>query len=214
MMSKRIYNSRGYSVVELMIVTLLISLVLGGLYLTLSTGQDTWRTTNTYISLRESLRLTVDRISKELRESGSDSSSTMMVTITNAGGVNGSDIIRFSIPVLCQGSTSVVDASGDVANWGATLIWGTDATFDCATLDYDRIEYRIDSDNQLLRRVLDSGSTILRTDVFAQNVTDFQAALSADNNLVTLTITTTLSTDLNRQLTATRSIDVYLRNRG
>jgi len=124
------------------------------------------------------------------------------------------------MPVQCEVGASVIDASGDVAYWGAPLTWGCtdsscmDADDDCTTVDYKYVEYRIDSNNQLLRRVLDVGFNVIREEIFAQNITDLQAVMSGDQNAITLTFTVLKNTALNRQISTTSSINVYLRNRG
>ena len=76
------------------------------------------------------------------------------------------------------------------------------------------IEYRLNTDNQLVRRVLDNNAVLVREDVFAQNISDFQAILSGSQDVVTMVVTASRNTVFNRQMTRTSSIDVFLRNRG
>jgi len=212
-------NIRGFSLVEMMVVMAIFS-VMGAVILgVLMTGRDSWHTTDTQISLRENVRIIMSRVSRELQESGS-SGGSMQVTIDNGGGVNGSDILRFSMPVICQQGGVVIDANGDVAYWGAPLTWGCsifscmDGDDDCSTVDYKFVEYKMDGNNQLLRRVLNPALTAVREDVFAENVTDFQVVLGADSNLATLTVTVSRDTESNRTITSTESINVFFRNRG
>lgn len=213
------FKKRGFTLVEMMIATVILLIMLSSGYLILFSGQEAWHTTETSIRVQESLRQTLDRVSKELRESGSNSVGTMQVTITDNTGTNGSDIINFSIPVICEAGGSIIDANGDVTSWGAPARWGCtdiacmdpDGDDDC---DYGSIQYLIDGSNRLVRRVLDSGAVVIRTDIFAQNVTDFQAVLSVDQNIVTLTATASLKGNTNRTITSTKSLDVQLRNRG
>ena len=125
-----------------------------------------------------------------------------------------------------------MNTNGDVANWGAALVWGCDATCDandnvngcaltcmdadddCATKEYQFIEYRIDASNQLVRRVLNDTLAQVQQDIFAHNITDLQAALSVDQNMVTLTVTASRNSDMNRPVSTTSSLEVFLRNRG
>ncbi|MCA9401519.1 MAG: hypothetical protein KC713_07815, partial [Candidatus Omnitrophica bacterium] len=164
-------------------------------------------------------RVTSERISKELRESGSDAGG-LKVALFNNTGIGGSDIIRFSIPIQCEQNGEIMDVNGDVANWGASLNWGCqddtcmDADNDCSTLDYAFIEYRLGANNQLIRRVLDNGLTTVKDDVFAVHITDFQTQLSADQNMVTITITASTTTVQNRSISETKILNVLLRNRG
>ena len=215
----KIQNKKGFTLVEVLIVVAIIAVMIRGIFLTLSTGQNTWMTTDVQIQLQDNLRITMDRVSKELRESGS-AAGVMKITINDAAGVNGSDIIKFSVPILCNAGTSIINANGDVAYWGAPLTWGCtdstcmDADDDCNTADYSFIQYELDANKQLIRKVLNPGANVIRQDVFAQNISDFQASLSADQNVVTLMVTAFKTTNLKRQVTATKSMDVLLRNRG
>ncbi|MCA9407696.1 MAG: type II secretion system protein [Candidatus Omnitrophica bacterium] len=217
---KNINKNNGFSMVEVMIVSLVLAIMLTGIMMTLTTGQGSWMNADVQIQLNENLRLTMDKVSKELRESGSDSVGTMQVTISDGTGVNGSDVIRFSMPITCEAGGSIIDANGDVANWGAPLTWGCtdsscmDADDDCTSRDYRYVEYLIDANNQLIRRVLNNGAALVQQSVFAQNISNFQASLSVDQNVVTLTVTTFLTTKLNRQMTANNTVNIFLRNRG
>jgi Tfp pilus assembly protein PilW len=229
------WDKSGISLVEGMVVTLILSVLMGGVFLSMSAGGNAWHNTSTQISLSENLRRTIERVSRELRETGYYTPDpagaplvrTMYVTIFDNTGFNNTDIIRFSIPIVCEAGGTVINASSDVANWGAPLTWGCndstcmDADDDCATLDYSAVEYLIDSSSRLIRRVLDDTNAAVREDIFAHNVTNIQAVLNANAGVpelhqavVTLTITVAASSDQNRQLTQTATVDVYLRNRG
>lgn len=172
------------------------------------------------IRLSENLRLSLNKMSKEIRESGADSGGNMQVNISDGTGLNSSDIITFSVPVICEAGGSIINSSGDVANWGAGITWGCndstcfDADDDCSTVDYQSIRYLINNNNQLVRRVLDNGGTIKGEAIFAQNISDVQASISADNNVVTLTVTALTITNNKRTLTESTSVDIYLRNKG
>lgn len=216
----RTRNQKGFSLVELMIVVAIFVAMMTAVYAMLTQGQSAWLTTDVQVQLQQDLRQTVEKISKELRETGSDSGGTMQVTIFDGTGAGGSDILRFSMPVICQTGGSVINESGDVANWGAPLTWGCsesscmDADDACLTVEYKYVEYRIDADNQLLRRVLDASAATVRQDIFAQNITDMQAVLSGNQNRITLTVTAQRSTDLNRLLSSSQTMEIFLRNRG
>ena len=207
---------QGFTLVELLVVTAIFSFMLAGGYLILASGQNAWQLTDAQIELQNSLRRTLERVSSELRETGPAGGG---LTIANGGGINGSDIIKFSMPVVCQAGGSVINVNGDVAYWRAPLTWGCrqstcmDKDNDCATVDYKYVEYRLNASNQLVRRVLDSGSSLVREDIFAQNITDLQASLQGAA-VVTITATASTKTGLNRQVTAANTMNVYLRNRG
>ena len=215
-------TKKGFTLVELMVVLLILSGMISGVYVMLGVGRNTWANADAQIQVQNSLRQTVERVARELRETGSNSVGTMQVTINNGTGLNGSDVITFSIPVICQAGQSVINATGDVSYWGAPLRWGcTDSTCmdeddNCLTVDYESVQYFLGADNQLLRRVLNGAGGVVdnSTTVFAQNIIDFQAALSGDENIITLTVTASRDTDLNRTITAVNSVHVYLRNKG
>jgi len=260
----KIRGNNGFTIVEAIIVMGIFSLLMGGASLVLFSGQSVWTTLDIEIQLQESLRNSMERASKELKQSGSDEDGVMQLTINNGTGVNNSDIIRFSIPV-CVCSNIVVDDEGDVANWGAPLTWGslsciTDvntivpgangkvdichlppgnpenkqnlnvsvnavsahlahgdwvgACSPCTTDNNKFIEYRLDADGQLIRRILNSAAATIKEDVFAQNITDFQVSLNADQDVVTIVVTVSRNTALNRQITRTGSMNVILENIG
>lgn len=75
-----------------------------------------------------------------------------------------------------------------------------------------QIEYRVDANRRLLRRILDSGGNAIDSDVVAQNITDFQATLSAGQNMVTIVIEGTRLASQNRVIELSRSMEVILRN--
>lgn len=213
-------DRQGFSLVELMVAVAILVAMIGGVYMSVAAGSNSWANTAVQISLQENIRLSLEKISKELRESGSNNVGSMQVTINDNSGTNGSDVIRFFMPVTCEAGVPVLDSNADVANWGAPLFWGCadstcmDADNDCSTVEYSYLEYAINNNNQLERRVRDGANVLVRTDVFARDISDLQAVLSADQNVVTVTVTATGNTTKNRTLTMNDSIDVFLRNRG
>ncbi len=218
-MKNIIKNNRGFNIVELMIVTFIIVIVVGGSFSMLQSSQSAWFTAEANMALEESLRQAINKAVAELNESGEDSAGVLQVSINNGGGAGGSDILKFSIPVICEAGESVMDANGDVAFWGAPLTWGCtdstcmDADNDCGTVDYKSLEYRLLSGNLLVRRVLDEDDAQVREDVVARNISDFQAALSADQKVVTLTFTAETTSGMSRVMTASKSVSVNLRNK-
>ena len=214
-------KKKGMSLVELMVVVAILTALIAGLFTVLGAARISWTTTDANNQLVDNLRQTIAKVSKELGQSGSSGGGAMMqVIIGNGAGVGGSDTIKFSIPVICHSGDSLIDSSGSVSYWGAPLTWGCttsscmDADDVCATVDYKYLQYEINASNQLLRKVLNAASSTVRTDVVAQNISDFQAAISADNNVVTLTITASRVSDSRKTVSMTNTTDVYLRNRG
>jgi prepilin-type N-terminal cleavage/methylation domain-containing protein len=260
----KITKNNGFTLIEAIIVMGIFSLIMGGASMVLFSGQSVWSTLDIEIRLQENLRNAIERVSKEVGQSGSDQDGVMRLTINNGAGVNNSDIIGFSIPV-CVCSNIAIDADGNVANWGAPLTWGslsciTDVNTivpgangkvdichlppghpenaqdlnvstnavsahlahgdwagtcsPCTTNNNKFIEYLLNADHQLVRRVLNSAGVAVKEDIFAQNITDFQASLNADQDVVTIVVTVSLNTVLGRQITKTGSMDVVLENIG
>lgn len=86
----------------------------------------------------------------------------------------------------------------------------------CSLASYTNhfIEYRINSNNQFVRRVLDSDLSVVNEIVIDNFSGDFQVTLDADQMIVTLSLDLTRNTSRNRTLTMSDSIDINLRNRG
>lgn len=119
----RKFNSKGFTLVEILVVTALFSIIsLAGSMLYI-TGQVAWTTTRNKIILQDSSRLSLERISSELQESGYDQNLNLKVWIQNNIGENNTDILQFAVPV-CPCGINPIDANGDVSFWGAPLSWG------------------------------------------------------------------------------------------
>ena len=212
-------DNKGFSVTEIMIVLLIFSIIIVGLYASLSTGQATWFNTETSMELQQTIRKTLQRVARELQESGFDKNNILQVSIGDGIGVNGTDILRFSIPIVCENGASLIDANGDVAYWGEPLTWGCtqsscmDADNNCLTTDYKYSEYLVNSDNQLVRGVISPAFVLVREDVTAYNIIDFQVSASPDGNVVTLQVTAQKKSVVGATLTATSQVQVFLRNR-
>lgn len=252
-------QTQGFTIVELMVTTLIFSVVLIGMYAALLAGQSAWSTTDTQIRLQEALRQTLQRVAKELRESGSDANGVMQVAIADNAGTNSTDILTFSVP-MCVCSNIPINNNGDVANWGAPLSWGktncpsdiplnangkinichlppgnpnnaqdlevAPAALDahlshgdwlgsctaCSITGNKFVEYAINANNQLLRRVRSSANALVKEEIISENMTGFQAVFSVDQNVVTLTVTALANTTQNRQLTLSRVLNVRLKN--
>ena len=121
-MQKRGFNN-GFSLIEVMVMSLLFAIILGAGAMVFVSGQNAFSLTSVRADLQENARRTLQRISSELQESGRDSGGVMKVSILDGTGVNGTDILRFSVPV-CVCGVSPIDTNGNVSRWGAPLTWG------------------------------------------------------------------------------------------
>ena len=219
---KILSNNNGINLVELLVGMLVFVFMFGSVFFTLTTSHDTWASADSNLQIQNDARVVLERLAKELRQSGDDAVGTLKFEILDAGGYGSTDAIHFSMPVICEAGGNYLDSDGNVAYWGAPLDWGCqdstcmDADNDCGTVDYSEVEYEVLSNNQLVRRVLDTGGAVVSnsTSVFAQDVSDFQITLSEDQRIVTLTVTISKKSSSNRMVTATNSLDVFLRNKG
>ena len=201
----------GFTMVEMMVVSLLVIGIVGGLYFIFSTGQASWFATDADIRLRNSLRKSLQRISMELRQSRSDQKFVFDNT-----GVGGSDIVRFSVPIICKADGSLIDSNGDIPNWGAPLNWGCttlacmDQDQDCSVIEYKYVEYLLNNDQELRREILDAGVNLVKSDLVASGITDFQ--VTDNGTMVHLSASAQRQGDNNRLLSAQAELDVFLRN--
>ena len=116
-------SNQGFTLVEAMVISLLFAVILGAGVMVFVSGQNAFSLTSVRADLQENARRTLQRVSSELQESGRDNNGVLKVTILDGLGVNGTDILRFSIPI-CVCGTSSIDSNGNVKNWGAPLVWG------------------------------------------------------------------------------------------
>jgi len=86
-----------------------------------------------------------------------------------------------------------------------------DADLDCSVLEYKYIEYLVDNNQRLRREVLDGSLVLVRSDIFAEQITDFQVTVNAD--MVRVAMAAGTETVTHRTLAAQAQADVYLRNR-
>lgn len=247
-------GQNGFTLVEVLVVTLLSSIIFMGGFVLFTTGQMSWAMTNTKIQLQESLRRSMERVSIEMSASGRDSTDTLRFSILDNSGVNNTDILRFAIP-LCTCGTSVTDQNAEIKTWGAPPKWyasgceitwtpnaqgnvtichvangtnidvlptsvnahlghgdriGTCASCDPTVYTNRKIEYLLDANNQLLRRVLDINNVVLSSVVMATDITDFQATISG--KVVTISMQLTKKALPNKTITLNSGFQVMLRN--
>ena len=207
-------DEKGFSFAELMVTVVIIAFMAAGGYAALSSGEASWFTAEAGIQVQESLRKALDQMTAELRQS-----KFSQVTLLDGQGFNSTDIIKFSIPVVCHTGDNLLDASGDVAHWGATTKWGCrdascmDADNVCSSVEYKYIQYELVSGNKLMRKVLNNASTLVRQDILANNITNFQADLPSATAPLTLTLQAQVTSVLRRPVTATVQTNIDFRNK-
>jgi len=205
-----------FTLVEVMIVSFLFIIIMGGVLAILSVSRYSWYQTDVEIELQQDLRKALTRVSKELRESGFDSVGAAMVTIQDGAGVNSSDILDFYVPVDYDNDGDIINGLWHI-EWGAPTLWANkdpdcEAPGDnCQYLNY-QIEYLINNNNQFIRRSLDNNGVTLREDLYANNIVDFQVVRTGD--FVSLELTARKDTVFGRTITKIITSEFYLRNRG
>jgi type II secretory pathway pseudopilin PulG len=255
-------SSKAFTLTELMAVFLIMGVILTAGSMVFISGQNLFATASAQSELQANASRALQRIARELGESGRDSGHNLMVSVLDNAGVGGSDILYLAVP-LCTCGTAVMDTNGDVNHWGAPLSWGqsgcgSDYTLDangkvtichlppgnpgnpltlsvspnaikahlahgdhlgpCGQCDPSvyankAIEYSMDADQQLLRKVLDENDNVLNSAVMARQMTGFQAAIDLAEDKVTLTVQMSGKGGQGRILTVTNATSVLLRNR-
>ena len=113
----------GFTLAEVMIVTLLFSVIVAAGSMVFISGQSIWTVMDSNIRMQENLRRMMQRVSAELQESGTDKNGVFQVFVSDNTGINGSDVLRFSVPI-CPCGVQPMDEDGEVYAWGAPFQWG------------------------------------------------------------------------------------------
>ncbi len=255
--------SAGFTLTELMVVTILSAIVGMASLMMIVSGQKLLTHTEHQIRLQENARLFMHRLARELQESGRDQNGNLKVTIQDNTGTNGSDILRFSVPI-CPCGRNVMDDNGNVRSWGAPIIWGQTGcnndppvetngkviichlppgnpgnqqtlqvspssvkahlahgdwigncnTCNPTTYTNHYVEYSLDANNKVIRKILDSTLTTISQTTFALLVTDFQVSLNVAQTVVTVNTTFTQASQQTQTQTLMQTIKVILKNRG
>lgn len=125
--------------VELMVSVLLFTVISTAGFIMFISSQSAWALTDANVHMQRNVRQILQRISAELQESGRNSAGTLQVTILDGSGVNGSDVVRFAVPI-CPCGVNTMNNDGDVQYWGAPQQWGQSG---CST------SYTIDQNNKV-----------------------------------------------------------------
>ena len=205
---------RGMTLAEVLLSVCIMLMLLTAVYTLMGDARTAYYTAQTGSDLRTSLRQSMQKMEMELRNTGYDGCGQAMFTIASGTGVNGTDTIRFSIPVICSTGATLLDCNGAQANcdasnhctapnhfispghWGAPLTWGCnsstcmDADNNCATVEYQFVQYALNNSGQLMRNVLSPALAVVATQTLGQNITAVRFALSGGStSLLTLSLT-------------------------
>lgn len=101
----------GFTLIELMIVMLIFSIILGAMFAVMNMGKASWHSGDTQIQVQQEARKGMDRIVKELRQTG-----TSTIIGVPADG-NLYNTITFRIP-----DEDGIDANGNI-EWGNQIAY-------------------------------------------------------------------------------------------
>jgi len=107
---------KGLTLVELMIVLLIFSIILGAIFAIMNVSRTSWQTGNVQVEMQQETRKGMDRMLRELRQSGQT-----IITGVPANGVSYSSI-AFQIPEDGDNDGDVTDGSGNI-EWSAQITY-------------------------------------------------------------------------------------------
>lgn len=143
-------SRRAFTLLEVLVITLLMSVVMGAASMVFISGQNLFTTTSSQSDLQAAAVRALSRIAFELQNSGHDATNTLKVSVLDNAGQGGSDVLRFAVP-LCVCGGSPIDSNGHVSHWGAPLLWGRDGC--------DSTAYTVDSNGKVAICHFPSGSS-------------------------------------------------------
>ena len=147
---------RGFTLMEMMVVLAIFAIVIGAIFMTMTSGRISWQTDEAAVQVQEDLRKGLRIIGQELRESGR----VQAVTHVLINGAN--NVIVFQIPIDANAATPEFDLSS------GQILWGAEGTVGYA-LRYQR------SGSQLTRELVNSFSlaapTVGTARVLANHIT-------------------------------------------
>ncbi len=208
----------GFNLVEMLVVTAIFVFVLYAFFNLLTQAQSNFFSVDASIDIRNSLRLASEKMALELRNSGYKNGVAQFSLLAGQG-TGGSDIIRFSVPILnaaCSQTDTLLTTSGVPANWGAPLTWG------CSCINYGNacgtyytyIEYSINASSVLQRLVLNNALAVVSggTTNIGNYIVNLKTSLSPDGHVITFTLTGQKLSAIGRIVTATYTNEVLLNN--
>ena len=102
---------KGFTLVELMIVMLIFSIILGAMFAVMNMGKASWHSGDTQIQVQQEARKGMDRIVKELRQTGTST----IIGVPPDGNLY--NTITFRIP-----DEDGIDANGNI-EWGNQIAY-------------------------------------------------------------------------------------------
>jgi prepilin-type N-terminal cleavage/methylation domain-containing protein len=114
---RRFLGERGFTLAELLITTAIVGLVMSGLWVMLSTGQESYLVGSSQAEAQQNLRLAVDRMVQELRNAGycptcSNSCSSPPTNVGPFSSITAQSATGFTIQNDWDGSYNCVNGTG------------------------------------------------------------------------------------------------------
>ena len=165
-----INNSRGFTLVELMIALGIMSMVIAAIYGTSIAANRSATKNEVAAEMMQNLRTSVDFLEQDIRMAGLDP-----FDLAGAG------IVRLSAPIPMPSATHLYFTADRNKNDTIDVYDGSGNISEAAG-DLDRITYYYDAANKQLRQCLSDDTTDSSCETVAENVEDFQFSyLDADN---------------------------------
>ncbi len=186
--------SRGYmdrrrhafTLAEMLISVAILVALMGIVFGFVLSAQAAFNNADAGIQLRNIFRTANDKMAWELSHTGHDGGGNAQYIISTGTGVNGSDTIRFSVPVVCDAVTPFLDATGNPAHWGAYLTWGcdsvtcADANGACATVEYKYVQYALSATGVIVRSVLGPMLNVVSSASIADGITNMHFSVAGN----------------------------------
>ncbi len=190
-------NQKGFTLVELMAVSLILPMIVGSMFAVLSMANVIFHTNDIYSRLNQSAMQSLRYISREI---GQTSPNATPSHLNIAAGAN--SVVRFQIPVDWDNDGDVVNGSMNPnVEWGAYAEAGQTSNGSLGGW----VQYSVNNSNQLIRDVLDAGLAPVagQTRIVATNVLNFTVTQAQSTVTMTLTLR---GTDTLGQFGQTRNI--------
>ena len=180
-MVRRHSGQRGYTLVELLITTAIVGIVMAGLYVMLSAGQESYLVGTNQVEAQQNLRLAVDRMVQEIRNAG------YCPTCTNSCTTGGGSVGPFA-SITAQSATGFTiqydwNADYDCTSGAGINTTGTVAYLGTATQRGENVVYAVAGGNLTRREMgIDGAPVVLASGIVSASFTYLDA-----NDAVTAT---------------------------
>jgi len=129
---------RGFSLLEVLVTSVILAVMIIALFLVLSIGQRSWISGDTNIGLRQEIARALIAMGREIKE-------TRPSRVNIAVG-NSSNSITFNIPLDPNNNGNVLDASGNI-------VWSPN------------ISYSLNGSNQIIRAIVGGNSSVIANSI-------------------------------------------------